>query len=59
VSASLSLLTFLAARTERIHLGTAVVVLPWHNPVLVAEQAATLDVLSQGRFDFGVGLFGK
>jgi alkanesulfonate monooxygenase SsuD/methylene tetrahydromethanopterin reductase-like flavin-dependent oxidoreductase (luciferase family) len=31
------------------------VVLPWHNPVLLAEQAATLDLLSNGRFDFGVG----
>ncbi len=55
VSASLSLLSFLAARTSDIRLGTAVVVLPWHNPVLVAEQAATLDLLSGGRFDFGVG----
>jgi alkanesulfonate monooxygenase SsuD/methylene tetrahydromethanopterin reductase-like flavin-dependent oxidoreductase (luciferase family) len=33
----------------------AVIVVPWHNPVLLAEQAATLDVLSNGRFDFGVG----
>src|SRR5665213_206324 len=55
VSASLNVLSYLAARTKTIRLGTAVVVLPWHNPVLIAEQAATLDLLSGGRFDFGVG----
>jgi alkanesulfonate monooxygenase SsuD/methylene tetrahydromethanopterin reductase-like flavin-dependent oxidoreductase (luciferase family) len=55
ISASMSLLAYLAARTERIRLGTAVVVLPWHNPILFAEQAATLDLLSNGRLDFGVG----
>ena len=55
VSASLNLLSYLAARTSTIRLGTAVVVLPWHNPVLVAEEAATLDLLSSGRLDFGVG----
>jgi len=55
VSASLTLLSYLAARTQTIRLGTAVVVLPWHNPVLVAEEAATLDLLSGGRLDFGVG----
>ena len=55
VSASMSLLAYLAARTEKIRLGTAVVVLPWHNPVLLAEQAATIDLLSGGRLDFGVG----
>ncbi len=55
VSASMTLLAYLAARTRRIRLGTAVVVLPWHNPVLVAEQVATLDLLSGGRVDFGVG----
>ena len=55
VSASLTLLAFLAAKTRNIRLGTAVVVLPWHNPVLIAEQAATLDLLTGGRFDFGIG----
>jgi alkanesulfonate monooxygenase SsuD/methylene tetrahydromethanopterin reductase-like flavin-dependent oxidoreductase (luciferase family) len=54
-SATLMLLMALAMRTKSLRLGTAVLVLPWHNPVLLAEQAATLDLMSGGRFDFGIG----
>src|SRR5690242_16649914 len=56
MSAILTMLTFIAARTTTLRLGTAVIVLPWHNPVLLAEQVATLDLLSQGRVDFGIGM---
>ena len=55
VSATLNLLTWIGAKTSTIRLGTAVIVLPWHNPVLLAEQAATVDLLSGGRLDFGIG----
>lgn len=55
VSSSLGLLTYLAGRTTKIRLGTAVIVLPWHNPALLAETVAVLDILSKGRFDFGIG----
>jgi alkanesulfonate monooxygenase SsuD/methylene tetrahydromethanopterin reductase-like flavin-dependent oxidoreductase (luciferase family) len=55
VSATLNLLTWIGARTSTLRLGTAVIVLPWHNPVLLAEQAATVDLLSSGRLDFGIG----
>ena len=49
------LLTCLAMRTTTLRVGSAVMVLPWHNPVLLAEQAATLDLVSGGRLDFGIG----
>jgi alkanesulfonate monooxygenase SsuD/methylene tetrahydromethanopterin reductase-like flavin-dependent oxidoreductase (luciferase family) len=55
VSATLMLLMALAMRTKTLRLGTAVLVLPWHNPVLLAEQAAMLDLVSDGRLDFGIG----
>lgn len=55
VSAVLSLMSYLAGKTSTIRLGTAVLVLPWHNPVLLAEQIATVDLLSGGRLDLGVG----
>jgi alkanesulfonate monooxygenase SsuD/methylene tetrahydromethanopterin reductase-like flavin-dependent oxidoreductase (luciferase family) len=55
VSSTLMLLACLAMRTERLRLGTGVLVLPWHNPVLLAEQAATLDLASGGRLDLGIG----
>lgn len=55
VSATLTLLTCLAMRTTTLRLGSAVIVLPWHHPVLLAEQAATLDLMSGGRLDFGIG----
>src|ERR1700682_6625721 len=45
ISATLNLLTFIAARTTTLRLGTAVRVLPWHHPVLLAERGATLAFL--------------
>ena len=55
VSATMSVLAYLAGVTNTIRLGSAVTVLPFHNPVQLAEQTATVDVLSNGRLDFGVG----
>src|SRR6201987_1378497 len=42
-------------RTTRIRVGTAVTLLPLHNPIKIAEEAATADILSNGRLEFGVG----
>jgi alkanesulfonate monooxygenase SsuD/methylene tetrahydromethanopterin reductase-like flavin-dependent oxidoreductase (luciferase family) len=53
---SLQYLAYWAGRTQRIDLGTLVVVLPWWNPVRLAHQVAFLDLLMEGReFRFGVG----
>ena len=46
----------IASRTRKIHIGTSVVLLPFHNPVRLAEDAATVDVISSGRFELGVGV---
>ncbi len=48
-------LTYMAGRTRRVGLGTMVVVLPWHDPVRVAEELTLLDHLSDGRVIFGMG----
>ena len=50
-----SFLGNVAGRTKNIRIGTAVIVLPLHNPVLVAEEVAMLDVISGGRVNFGIG----
>ena len=49
-------LTYLAAATERIRVGTAVCLVPQRNPVYTAKSVATADWLSGGRVDFGVGI---
>ena len=52
----LTVLTYVGAKTERIRLGTGVLILPHRNPVVAAKTLATMDVLSKGRLIVGVGV---
>jgi alkanesulfonate monooxygenase SsuD/methylene tetrahydromethanopterin reductase-like flavin-dependent oxidoreductase (luciferase family) len=58
VSAPLTLASAIAARTQRLRVGIAVNVLPLCHPIRIAEEAATVDQISKGRLDFGVGRSG-
>jgi luciferase family oxidoreductase group 1 len=49
------LATFIAAKTTRLRVGTAVIVVPLHHPLVIAEEIATLDLLAGGRVDIGLG----
>ncbi len=51
-----TVLSYLAAQTSRLQLGTSVVVMPMHNPFELAKQVAEVDQLSGGRFVFGIGV---
>ncbi|HSE89143.1 MAG TPA: LLM class F420-dependent oxidoreductase [Candidatus Binatia bacterium] len=52
----LETLTFAAAHTRRVALGSSVLNLPWYTPVLLARQLTTLDILSEGRLKVGFGI---
>ncbi len=58
LSAPIVVASSIATRTRRLRLGMAVHVLPLNNPLRIAEEIATLDQISEGRFDFGVGRSG-
>ncbi len=49
------MLSALAQRTKRVRLGTSIIVLPLHNPLEIAEQMAMVDLMSNGRVEFGIG----
>jgi len=53
---ALTVMSYLAGVTERVALGSSVLILPYRNPMLVAKMVATLDVLSRGRVILGVGV---
>ena len=58
ISAPIAVATAIATRTKRLHVGMAVNVLPLNHPLRIAEEAATVDHLSQGRFELGIGRSG-
>ena len=58
LSSPIVIATAIATRTRRVKVGTAVQVLPLANPLRMAEEAASLDHISEGRFEFGVGRSG-
>lgn len=53
---AITVLTWVAAHTERVRLGTTVLVLPYLNPLVLAKTLATVDVMSKGRLNVGVGV---
>jgi luciferase family oxidoreductase group 1 len=55
LSRPVQLATYIAARTARLRVGTAVIVVPLHHPLVIAEEIATLDLLAGGRVDIGLG----
>jgi alkanesulfonate monooxygenase SsuD/methylene tetrahydromethanopterin reductase-like flavin-dependent oxidoreductase (luciferase family) len=58
ISASLQVASAIATRTRRVRVGTAVQVLPLNHPLRIAEDVATIDHISEGRFEFGIGRSG-
>src|SRR5262245_10599964 len=58
ISASLQVASAIASRTKRLRVGTAVQVLPLNHPLRIAEEVATIDHISEGRFEFGIGRSG-
>src|SRR5262245_5727181 len=59
LSAPLLVASWIASRTRRVRVGTAVQLIPLNHPVRIAGEVTTLDHLSQGRFDFGIGRSGS
>jgi alkanesulfonate monooxygenase SsuD/methylene tetrahydromethanopterin reductase-like flavin-dependent oxidoreductase (luciferase family) len=58
ISASLLVASAIATRTRRLRVGTAIQILPLNHPLRIAEEVATVDQISHGRFEFGIGRSG-